>query len=229
MNLLDWIKPRPQSLGPAPDGLDGIYGRLTKGAKWVGPDPAGDPKRFVSEPRNLTFEIVKWDWQEALSVVAVATWREIPIGVGFVFGIADGTKKDSKETNSLEKGNLTLKSRQEWTIPQGHPTREAALVSIGEPTSNLLTLLEGCFEERPTGRAALPANRAQLCEIIILRGLINPAATLLTARIKVILSHPESDRPYGEFFLNVNSVTKSIWVSEKSGEYREAILRWASA
>ncbi len=30
--------------------------------------------------------------------------------------------------------------------------------------------------------------------------------------------------PYAEFFLNANSVRKQLWVSEKSSEYRVAIL-----
>ena len=41
--------------------------------------------------------------------------------------------------------------------------------------------------------------------------------------MKIVL--PEvNDWPYAEFFLNINSARKQIWVSEKSSEYRIAIL-----
>jgi hypothetical protein len=69
----------------------------------------------------------------------------------------------------------------------------------------------------------LPENTAVMCELIILRGIIVPDEGRFTARMKVVL--PEKDGwPYGEFFLNVNSVRKQLWVSEKSDEYRIAIL-----
>lgn len=44
-----------------------------------------------------------------------------------------------------------------------------------------------------------------------------------TARMKVVL--PEKDGwAYGEFYLNINSIRKQIWVSEKPTAYRIAIL-----
>jgi len=58
---------------------------------------------------------------------------------------------------------------------------------------------------------------------VMLRGIVIPDEGRFTARMKVVL--PEKDGwPYGEFFLNVNSVRKQIWVSEKSSEYRITIL-----
>ena len=39
------------------------------------------------------------------------------------------------------------------------------------------------------------------------------------------IAFPEQNGwPYAEFFLNINSVRKQLWVSEKSTEYRGAIL-----
>lgn len=57
----------------------------------------------------------------------------------------------------------------------------------------------------------------------MLRGIVVPDQGRFTARMKVVF--PEKDGwPYGEFFLNLNSVRKQVWVSEKSSEYRMAIL-----
>jgi hypothetical protein len=72
-------------------------------------------------------------------------------------------------------------------------------------------------------RRAEPALSAVICQLFMLRGILIPDESRFTARMKVVL--PESnDWPYGEFFLNINSIRKQIWVSEKSGEYRTAIL-----
>jgi hypothetical protein len=61
----------------------------------------------------------------------------------------------------------------------------------------------------------------------MLRGIVDPDAGRFTARMKVVL--PDNDGwPDGEFFLNINSVRKQVWVSEKSSEYRRAILAWSS-
>jgi hypothetical protein len=58
----------------------------------------------------------------------------------------------------------------------------------------------------------------------MLRGIVDPDAGRFTARMKVVL--PDNDGwPYGEFFLNMSSVRKQVWVSEKSSEYR---LTWIS-
>jgi hypothetical protein len=62
-----------------------------------------------------------------------------------------------------------------------------------------------------------------MCELLMLRGIVVPDEGRFTARMKVVL--PEKNGwHYGEFFLNVNSVRKQIWVSEKSSEYRIPIL-----
>jgi hypothetical protein len=116
-----------------------------------------------------------------------------------------------------------LKERQEWTIPRGHPTRELLLVSHGERTTHVLRKLEQCFGYQPLAHPALPDKTGVLCELLMLRGIVIPDEGRFTARMKVAL--PQNNGwPYGEFFLNVNSVRKQIWVSEKSSEYRVAIL-----
>ena len=116
-----------------------------------------------------------------------------------------------------------MKERQEWTIPRGHPTRELALVSRGEQTTQVLRKVEQCFGYEPFAHPALPDKTAVICELLMLRGIVIPDEGRFTARMKVVL--PEKDGwPYGEFFLNVNSARKQIWVSEKSSEYRIAIL-----
>jgi hypothetical protein len=57
----------------------------------------------------------------------------------------------------------------------------------------------------------------------MLQGIVVPDEGRFTARMKVVF--PEQNGwPYAEFFLNVNSVRKQLWVSEKSSEYRIAIL-----
>jgi hypothetical protein len=98
-----------------------------------------------------------------------------------------------------------------------------ALVSRGEQTTRVLRKLEHCFGYEPLAHPALPDKTAVICELLMLRGMVVPDEGRFTARTKVVL--PEKDGwPYGEFFLNVNSVRKQIWVSEKSSEYRIAIL-----
>ena len=92
-----------------------------------------------------------------------------------------------------------------------------------EPTTRVLRKLEQCFGYEPLAHPALPDKTAVACELIILRGIVAPEEGRFTARMKVVF--PEKDGwPYGEFFLNVNSVRKQLWVSEKSSEYRIAIL-----
>ena len=74
-----------------------------------------------------------------------------------------------------------------------------------------------------TSRSALPDKSAEICELLMLRGIVIPDQGRFTARMKVVLQE-NNGWPYAEFFLNVNSVRKQIWVSEKSNEYRIAIL-----
>ena len=101
------------------------------------------------------------------------------------------------------------------------------LVSHGERTTQVLRTLELCFGYEPLAHPALPDKTAVPCELLMLRGIVRPDEGRFTARMKVVL--PENDgRPYGEFFLNVNSVLRQLWLSEKSDEYRIAILTWLS-
>ena len=230
MGLLDWVTGAPKSEprpGPTPEGL---YGSLPKGARWqLGPDPVGDPHLFVPAPNELAFDLVKWDWQSALKAVALVRWQDKLVGLGFVLGVSDGTAKDGAEQYGPKQSKPSLTGKYEWTIPKGHPTREMFLESIGEPTSNLLALLEECFGQLPTGRSAPPANSGHICQFVILRGRIEPETGRFTARLKVILPEGVSGKPYCEFFLNVNSIIKKIWVSEKDTNYRNAILNWIAA
>jgi hypothetical protein len=63
--------------------------------------------------------------------------------------------------------------------------------------------------------------------LLMLRGIVVADEGRFTARMKVVF--PEQNGwPYAEFFLNVNSVRKQLWVSEKSSEYRIAILNRTS-
>ena len=97
------------------------------------------------------------------------------------------------------------------------------LVSHGERTTELLRTLEQCFGYEPLAHPALPDNTAVICELIILRGMIVPDEGRFTARMKVVF--PEQDGwAYAEFFLNINAARKQLWISEKSSEYRIAIL-----
>jgi hypothetical protein len=115
----------------------------------------------------------------------------------------------------------------EWVIPKGYPTREVILASLGEPTTNLVRLLEECFGVPATTR--IPANNSIACEMVILRGLIQPESDQMTARCKILMRTSDAeDETYAEFFLNMNTLAKKIWVSEKALEYRAPILGWAT-
>lgn len=225
MGLFDWLKPRSPTRGPTPEGL---YGGLPKRARWVGgPDPAADPKDFIPGPESYVFDIAEWRWDKHLWIDATANSADNPAGFSLVLGLSDGTKTDAVEIWEGGRRGPVLKERQQWTIPRGHPTRELALVSRGERTTRVLRRLEHCFGYEPRAHMALPAafpdKTAVICEMIILRGIVVPDEGRFTARLKVVL--PEKDgRPYAEFFLNVNSASKQIWVSEKSSEYRIPIL-----
>lgn len=222
MGLFDWLKPRGRKPGPTPDGL---YGQLPRRARWVGgPDPAGTPEDFVPDSGAYVFDIVEWKWDRMLLIHAATHSGGNPAGFGLLLGLSDGTKTDSVEIwEQRAGGSPFLKERQEWTIPRGHPTRELALISHGEQTTQVLRTLERCFGYQPLTHPALPAKTALICDLVIVRGIVIPDEGRFTARMKVLL--PQKDGwPYGEFFLNVNSVRKHIWVSEKSGEYRNAIL-----
>jgi hypothetical protein len=222
MGLFDWLKPKTRTAGPTPEGL---YGALPKGACWTGgADPAGDPEDFIPESDAYVFDIAEWRWDKHLWIHATANSTGGLAGFGLLLGLSDGSKTDAAEVWE-HKGSqgLVLKERQEWTIPRGHPTRELALVSRGEQTTQVLRKLEQCFGYQPFSHPALADKTAVVCELLMLRGIVVPQEGRFTARMKVAL--PEKDGwPYGEFFLNVNSVRKQIWVSEKSSEYRIAIL-----
>jgi hypothetical protein len=226
MGLFDWAKPKKQTHGPTPEGL---YGGLPRGARWtLGPDPAGAPKNFRPDSEAYVFDIVEWRWDEALWIEASTNSTGNLAGFGLVLGLSDGGVTDSVELweDGGHRGPI-LKERQEWTVPHGHPTRELALVSHGERTTQVLRKLEQCFGYEPFAHPALPDKTAVRCDLLMLRGIVIPDEGRFTARMKVVL--PERNGwPYGEFFLNINSVRKQIWVSEKSDEYRSAILTWIS-
>ncbi|HTO78752.1 MAG TPA: hypothetical protein VMJ31_03150 [Methylocystis sp.] len=222
MGLFDWMKPKQQTLGPTPEGL---YAGLPKGARWtLGPDPAGAPKDFRPDSEAYVFDIVQWRWEEALWIEASSNSAGALAGFGLVFGLSDGGKTDSGALweDGGRRGPI-LKERQEWTIPRGHPTRELALVSQGERTTQVLRKLEQCFGYKPFAHPALPNKTAVMSELLMLRGIVIPDEGRFTARMKVVLEE-ENGWPYAEFFLNVNSFRKQIWVSEKSDAYRSAIL-----
>ena len=223
MGLFGWLKPKARKPGPTPEGL---YGELPKGARWVGgeADPAGAPEDFVPESDAYVFDIAEWRWEEQLWIHATTSSAGNLAGFGLVLGLSDGENTDAAEVwEHKGRRGLVLKERQEWTIPCGHPTRELALVSHGERTTQLLRKIEQCFGYEPLAHPALPDNTAVMCELIMLRGIVVPDQGRFTARMKVVF--PEKDGwPYGEFFLNLNSVRKQVWVSEKSSEYRMAIL-----
>jgi|SRR5580692_7620595 hypothetical protein len=222
MGLFDWLKPKTRTHGPTPEGL---YGGLPKRARWVGgADPAGDPESFIPGPEAYVFDIAEWRWDKHLWIEATTNSAGSLAGFGLLLGLSDGGKTDAVEVweQNARRGPI-LKERQEWTIPRGHPTRELALVSRGEQTTQVLRKLEQCFGYAPLAHPALPDKTAVICELLMLRGIVVPDEGRFTARMKVVL--PQRDGwPYGEFFLSVNSVRKQIWVSEKSNEYRVAIL-----
>ncbi len=222
MGLFDWLKPKIRTPGPTPEGL---YGELPKGARWVGAaDPAGDPEDFIPGSEAYVFDIAEWRWDKQLWIDATTNSAGVLAGFGLVLGLSDGGNTDAVEIWE-QKGRRgpMLKERKEWTIPRGHPTRELALVSHGEQTTRVLRKLEQCFGYEPLAHPALPDKTAVICQLLMLRGIVIPDEGRFTARMKVVL--PEKDgSPNGEFFLNINSVRKQIWVSEKSSEHRIAIL-----
>lgn len=221
MGLFDWLKPKTPTRGPTPEGL---YGELPKRAHWVGgPDPAGKPEYFIPGSEAYVFDIAEWRWDKQLWIHATTNSAGNLAGFGLVLGLSDGGNTDAVEVWEQGLRGPILKERQEWTIPRGHPTRELVLVSHGEQTTQVLRKLEQCFGYEPLAHPALPDKTAMICELLMLRGIVIPDEGRFTARMKVVL--PENDGwPYGEFFLNVNSVRKQIWVSEKSDEYRIPIL-----
>jgi len=219
--LFDWFKPKTQKHGPT---LEGLYGGLPKGVHWVGgADPAGDPEGFVPDSQAYVFDIVEWRWEQQLWIDARAGSDGDQAGFGLVLVLSDGSNTDAVEVWEPKFGGPVLKERQEWTIPRGHPTRELALLSRGDPTTRLLRRLEQCFGYEPHAHPALPDRAAVIGELLMLRGVIVPEEGRFTARMKVVLQEREG-WPYGEFFLNINSVRKLLWVSEKSSEYRIPIL-----
>jgi hypothetical protein len=222
--LFDWLKPKSTKLGPTPGGL---YGQLPKGTRWPAAqaDPAGDPEDFIPESDAYVFDIAEWRWDKQLWIDTTTDTAGNLAGFGLVLGLSDGSDTNAVEVWRHKVGNRdpVLKERQEWTIPRGHPTQELVLVSHGERTTQVLRKLERCFGYEPFAHPALPDKTAVICQLLMLRGIVVPDEGRFTARMKVLL--PEKDgRPYGEFFLNVNSVRKQIWVSEKSSMYRNAIL-----
>lgn len=221
MGLFDWLKPKTRKAGPTPEGL---YGALPKGSRWMdGADPAGAAEDFIPEPDAYVFDIAEWKWDEQLWIKATTRSDDNEAGFGLLIVLSDGSSTDAVELWEQGGRGPVLKERQEWTIPRGHPTRQMALVSHGDQTTRVLRKLEQCFGFEPLSHPALPDKTAIVCELIILRGIVIPDQDRFIARMKVLL--PEHNGwPYGEFFLNVNSIRKQIWVSEKSSEYRVAIL-----
>lgn len=221
MGLFDWLKPKSQTHGPTPEGL---YGGLPRNAQWIGgADPAGAPEDFIPSSNAYVFDIAEWRWGEYLWIRATSNVAGNLAGFALMLGLSDGSNTDSVELWEQGRRGPVLKERQEWTIPKGHPTREVALISQGESTTRVLRELEQCFGYKPMLHPALPDNTAIMCELLMLRGIVVPDEGRFTARMKVVL--PERDGwPYAEFFLNVNSVRKQIWVSEKAEEYRVPIL-----
>lgn len=222
MGLFDWLKPKSPTHGPTPEGL---YGQLPKGASWPAAqaDPAGDPEDFIPESDAYVFDIAEWRWDEQLWIDATTNSAGNLAGFGLVLGLSDGGETAAVEVWRHKGSRGPVKERQEWTIPRGHPTQQLVLVSQGDQTTQVLRKLEQCFGYEPSAHPALPDKTAVFCQLLMLRGIVAPDLGRFTARMKVLL--PEKDGwPYGEFFLNVNSVRKQIWVLEKSSVYRAAIL-----
>ncbi|MES2196778.1 MAG: hypothetical protein V4517_20335 [Pseudomonadota bacterium] len=224
MGWFDWLKPKPRSLGPTPEGL---YGKLPGGARWTGgPDPAGDPGNFIPRPGDYVFDISEWRWEEQLWIEATTGAAGDVAGFGLVVGVSDGSATGGAELWQNDgRGGQIYKETQEWIIPRGLPTQELVLVSHGERTTRVLRTLERCFGYEPLAHPALPDKTAVSCELLMLRGIVRPDEGRFTARMKVVLAENDG-RPYCEFYLNVNSVLKQLWLSEKSDEYRIAILTW---
>lgn len=141
MGLFGWLRgsparPEHRHPGPSPEG---IHGLLPKGAVWqLGPDPAGDPKLFVPQRGDLAFDLVEYEWRnDAMRAVALVRWQERIVGFGFLLPVSDGTRVDAVEMVGMAAGGRPVpQGKLEWIIPQGHPTREVILASLGEPTSN---------------------------------------------------------------------------------------------
>jgi hypothetical protein len=222
MGLFDWLKPKAQTYGPTAEGL---YGELPKGAHWVGgADAAGAPEDFIPGNGAYVFDIVEWRWDKHLWIEVATNSAGGMAGFGLILGLSDGSNTDAVEVWQQGRRGPVLKERKEWTIPRGHPTRELALVSHGEQTTQVLQKLEECFGYQPLAHPPLPDKTAIMCELVMLRGIVVPDKGRFTARMKV--AFPEQNGwPYAEFFLNVNSVTRQLWVSEKSSDYRVAILQ----
>lgn len=154
MGLFDWLKPKPPTHGPTPEGL---YGELPKGARWVGgTDPAGDPEDFIPGSEAYVFDIAEWRWDKQLWIDATTNSAGSLAGFGLVLGLSDGGNTDAVEVWEKGRRGPILKERQEWIIPRGHPTRELALVSHGERTTQVLRKLERCFGYEPLAHPALP-------------------------------------------------------------------------
>jgi hypothetical protein len=221
MGLFDWLKPKSQTYGPTPEGL---YGELPRGVRWAaGPDAAGAPEQFAPGADAYVFDIVEWRWDEHLWIEVTTNSTGRLAGFGLVLGLSNGSSTDSVEVWEQGRRGPVLKERKEWTIPRGHPTRELVLVSHGERTTQVLRNLEQCFGYQPLAHPALPEKTAIMCELVMLRGIVVPGEKRFTARMKVIFQE-QNGWPYAEFFLNVNSARKQLWVSEKSDEYRVPIL-----
>jgi hypothetical protein len=234
MGLFSWLgrgTKRP-TVNPGPDA-SGVYSRLPKGAKWgPGPDPAGDPLKFVPGRGNLYFDLVEWGWQDHLKSAALIRSPDGLMGFGFLFALSDGSVMDGAESYSVTARGGQLRDRQkvEWVIPKRHPTRRVTLISLGDPTTNLVRFLEKCFALPNSGLAAITAQSGINCAFVILQGRVVPDTGLFTARCKFFLAPDgqEGDGRYAEFFLNINSVTKKLWISEKASAYRTPILNWVT-
>jgi hypothetical protein len=231
MGLFSWGKKKSAgSTSPGPDA-DGVYSQIPKNAKWgLGPDPAGDPLKFVPGPGDLYFDVVDWGWGDVLKSAALIKSPDGLMGFGFIFELSDGTLRDRVEVQSLAHltGKADDRKEIEWQIPKGHPTRRAYLASLGEPTTNLVRFVEKCFGLAGTALPAIPEKSGVSCIFVILRGRIVPQAGLFTARCKIFLGADgtDGDDKYAEFFLNLNSVTKKIWLSQKAAAYQGPIIRW---
>lgn len=233
MGLLDWLKGTPSPPvhpGPTPEG---VYGILPKDMNWgIGTDPAAvNAHSFIPTSADLVLDLVECEWRDDyLKAIGLTRWGDRILGFGILLPLSDGARVDSVQRMGLSRAGKAIdQGRVQWTIPKRHPTRELILVSLGEPTSNLLRLFESCFGFETTEREAIPANSGIMSELVILRGRIVPAQDRLTARCKAFLRTSEAeDDTYAEFFLNINTVTRKMWVSEKALDYRQPIYGWAA-
>jgi hypothetical protein len=170
------------------------------------------------------FDIAELKWDKLLWIHATTHSGGSLAGFGLALVLSDGSATDAVEIWSQGGflGRMRRKNYQ-WRIPRGHPTRELALVSGGEQTTEVLRRLVECFGYKPVPHPALPDKTAVLGEPLILRGTIVPDQGRFVAQMKV--AFPEQNSlPYAEFFLGINSVRKQLWVSEKNSDYRTAIL-----